>query len=165
MSAPSLSSPSSTLPRSWRCSGLARGVGITLIVLLGTGFGVAVLVGLTDPPADPLDCVIPAVTCLVLILALGRGALHPRIVATDDGLTVHNPLRTVHVRWTEIVDVGPGYDGLRIVRTTGGPVSAWAVQEANIAALLRRQTRSQVIAAEIMRLATDVKDRDSPTGT
>ena len=49
----------------------------------------------------------------------------PRVVVDDDGVTLHNIFRTVHVPWSAVVEVHSRY-GLR-VDTPYGSYSAWAV--------------------------------------
>ena len=90
---------------------------------------------------------------IALVLSSWRFGLYPNVTATDNGLTVRNPFGTSHVPWNDVVSVSPGYSGLVIVRTNGEAVTVSAVQEANIADWLGRETRSKRIAAEFMQLA------------
>ncbi|MGZ4531157.1 MAG: PH domain-containing protein [Mycobacteriaceae bacterium] len=75
-----------------------------------------------------------------------RGSFCPYIEADVGGLTVRNPLGTRQIGWSEIRHVSPGYSGLVIRLENERSVTAWAVQEANVAAWLRRPTRSKRIA-------------------
>jgi hypothetical protein len=49
----------------------------------------------------------------------------PRVVVDDEGVTLHNIFRTVHVPWSSVVELHSRY-GLR-VDTTFGSYAAWAV--------------------------------------
>ncbi len=87
----------------------------------------AVIAGLTAARGfeDGADAVLRA-----LPVALGLGLLawlvfwHPRVDVTDAGVTLVNPLRTVHVPWAALIQVETQYS-LSLV-TPGGRYRAWA---------------------------------------
>ena len=127
---------------------------MTLVILLGCASVAAIVTGLdlALSEGDPVGLVV-GLCALAVALSAWRFGLYPRVTATNDGLTVRNPLRTTFLPWTEVLHVSPGYSGLEIDRPNGTTVTAWAVQEANISDWLGRQTRSKAIAAELMELA------------
>ena len=60
---------------------------------------------------------IPALLIVLTLLALAyawRFGLHPRLVATDTGIEVVNPLRRTAIDWDDITVIAPGENGLVI---------------------------------------------------
>jgi hypothetical protein len=77
----------------------------------------------------------------------------PSLTLLDDRVVVRNPLGTVTVPLRRIVATGPGYTGLVLRLADGRVVTAWAVQKTNLATWLHRETRSDRVAAQILRAA------------
>lgn len=73
----------------------------------------------------------------------------PKVVADERGVTIVNPLRTTHVSWPKIKTFKA--DHLLNVYRRGGlpPLSAWAVQAANITRILGKTSYADRVAAEL----------------
>lgn len=141
------------LPVVWRVGRPALLVG-----RVGTALSLAVIAAVTAwvlwwPDADRTAAVLVATVALAFVVLLWRMGLHPSVEATDNGLTIRNPLRTVEVPWAEVSEAVPGYDGIRITRYGLPSITVWAVQKANISTWSRMRTRADAVAATIEALA------------
>jgi ribosomal protein S18 acetylase RimI-like enzyme len=95
---------------------------------------------------------IPALLIALTVLALAyawRFGLHPRLVATDRGVEVINPLRRSFLDWDDITVVAPGENGL-VVASEEQRAEAWCVQKSNRAAKRGKVTRADLIAHELL---------------
>lgn len=111
---------------------------------------------------------IPALLLGLTLLALAyawRFGLHPRLVATDAGIEVVNPLRRTRLDWEDITVVAPGENGL-LVATEDVTAEAWCVQKSNRSARRGVRTRADRIAHELLDLldAVDPPLEDEQTG-
>lgn len=111
---------------------------------------------------------IPALLLGLTLLALAyawRFGLHPRLVATDAGVEVVNPLRRTRMDWEDITVVAPGENGL-VVATEDATTEAWCVQKSNRDARRGIRTRADRIAHELLDLldAVDPPLEDAQTG-
>lgn len=89
------------------------------------------------------------VSAALLPFFVWRCAFHCSIELSSDTLVVRNPFTTQVVQLADIVTVESGYSGIEIRLRNGKKRTAWAVQRANLSLLLRRETRSDRIVAEI----------------
>lgn len=85
---------------------------------------------------------VPAMIIWPLSLRLGR-----------DTLEVRNIFRRRVIELRHVVSVTPEYEGLNISLESGKNVRSLAIQRHNIALFLRRRTRADAIAEEILRRA------------
>ena len=95
---------------------------------------------------------IPALLIGLTLLALAyawRFGLHPRLVATDRGVEVVNPLRRSSVDWDDITVIAPGENGL-VVASEEQQVEAWCVQKSNRAIRRGKVTRADLIAHQLL---------------
>jgi ribosomal protein S18 acetylase RimI-like enzyme len=95
---------------------------------------------------------IPALLIVLTVLALvyaWRFGLHPRLIATDAGIEVVNPLRRTSIDWYDITHIAPGENGL-VVATANGVTEAWCVQKSNRAARRGEVTRADRVAHELL---------------
>ena len=94
---------------------------------------------------------IPVLLIVLTVLALAyawRFGLHPRLVATDAGIEVVNPLRRTKIDWDDITVIAPGENGL-VIATEDATTEAWCVQKSNRAAKRGEITRADRIAHEL----------------
>ena len=112
---------------------------------------------------------IPALLIVLTVLALTyawRFGLHPRLVATDAGIEVVNPLRRTTVDWEDITVIAPGENGL-VIATEDSTTEAWCVQKSNRAAKRGEVTRADRIAHQLLDILEEVVDpplEDEQTG-
>lgn len=100
-------------------SGTARALGALTVVICAAGlFSLAVRGG----EREVLRYAGPV---LAVAWVAWFGYWRPRVVIDDDGLTLHNVVRTVHVPWAAVREVHSRY-GLR-VETPQDSYGAWAV--------------------------------------
>jgi ribosomal protein S18 acetylase RimI-like enzyme len=95
---------------------------------------------------------IPALLIVLTLLALGyawRFGLHPRLIATDAGVEVVNPLSRTKIGWDDISVVVPGENGL-IIATENGTTEAWCVQKSSRATKQGEVTRADRVAHELL---------------
>ncbi len=89
---------------------------------------------------------------VVVVLYGWRFGLHPRIVADERGLSVVNPFRRNRFDWEDVSVIFPGENGL-VIASPRVRAEAWCVQKSNTATRRGRHTRSDAVAAELLRLA------------
>jgi hypothetical protein len=71
-------------------------------------------------------------TWSALVAAAGfRAGMIPFVASTVAGIVVRNPVTRHVIPWTEMDNLSPGYSGIRIRRTDGRLIVAWAVQKSN----------------------------------
>jgi ribosomal protein S18 acetylase RimI-like enzyme len=95
---------------------------------------------------------IPALLIALTVLALAyawRFGLHPRLVATDRGIEVVNPLRRSSLEWDDITVIAPGENGL-VVASEEQRAEAWCVQKSNRATRRGRITRADLVAHQLL---------------
>jgi ribosomal protein S18 acetylase RimI-like enzyme len=95
---------------------------------------------------------IPALLIGLTVLALAyawRFGLHPRLVATDWGVEVVNPLRRSSLEWDDITVIAPGENGL-VVASEEQRAEAWCVQKSNRATRRGQVTRADLIAHQLL---------------
>lgn len=107
---------------------------------------------------------------LVLLTALGllyawRFGLHPRLRASDEGVTVINPFRRHSFEWDDIRVVAPGENGL-VIASEWAKAEAWCIQKSNYAARRGRITRCDRVADELIDILETVDPplADADTG-
>jgi ribosomal protein S18 acetylase RimI-like enzyme len=111
---------------------------------------------------------LPALLTVLTVLALAyawRFGLHPRLIATDTGIEVVNPLRRTKIDWDDVNTIAPGENGL-VIGTEDGITEAWCVQKSNRAGKRGQVTRADRIAHELLDIL-DVLDpplEDQQTG-
>ena len=142
--------------RVWRVSpGTLAGVWVFVAL---AGIGVPVLAVLAWLRSGEL-----LISAFLLVLAAGavvygwRFGLHPRLVATADGVEVVNPGRRSGIAWEELTVIAPGENGL-VLGTELSRTEAWCVQKSKTATRKGRTTRADTIVAEL----EDLRDRFDP---
>jgi ribosomal protein S18 acetylase RimI-like enzyme len=134
--------------RVWR----AGRPGLILVGLFATVAGVAIPVLAYLIYRSEGTPWIPALLIGLTLLALAyawRFGLHPRLVATDRGIEVVNPLRRSSLEWYDITVIAPGENGL-IVASEEQRLEAWCVQKSNRATRRGRITRADLIAHQLL---------------
>lgn len=81
---------------------------------------------------------------------LYRCYVAPRVVATERGVRVVNPFRTIEVRWWD-VERFESRPMLTVVRRDGTTLTAWAVQHAATARLVGRTSQGESVATALTR--------------
>lgn len=106
-----------------------------------------------------------AVLAVIALLYGWRFGLHPSVQAGPDGITVHNPRRSVRFGWPEITVLAPGENGM-VVGSEADLVEAWCVQKSRWASRRGRQTRADRVAEELFDLlqSYDPPLEDEETG-
>lgn len=142
----------------WRPRAAAR-VSTALLTLIG-----AVLAAWVS--ADGLAFLAVMLWLLTCMCGIGlwRFAMVPYVAATDPGIVVQNPFLHSTIDWASVADIRGGYDGLQIVTTDGRCISAWAVQQANIARWLHEHTRSDDIARVLLDRRAQMVKAAGPSG-
>lgn len=74
-------------------------------------------------------------------------------------LTVRNPLHTHVVEIADVVGAAPAYAGLRLTVRGGKQITVFAIQRHNIAIALRRRTRADRLAEELLARARELRSR------
>ena len=134
--------------RVWR----AGRPGLILVGLFATVAGVAIPVLAYLIYRSEGTPWIPALLIGLTLLALAyawRFGLHPRLVATDRGIEVVNPLRRSSLEWDDITVIAPGENGL-VVASEEQRLEAWCVQKSNRATRRGKVTRADLIAHELL---------------
>lgn len=80
-----------------------------------------------------------------------RFGLHPRLVASADGVQVVNPGRRTSIPWDELTVIAPGENGL-VLGTELARTEAWCVQKSRSSFRQGRSTRADTIVAELEQL-------------
>jgi ribosomal protein S18 acetylase RimI-like enzyme len=105
----------------------------------------------------------PLISILLAALAVGavvygwRFGLHPRLVATPDGVEVVNPGRRTVISWEELTVIAPGENGL-VLGTEESRTEAWCIQKSRRATRRGRSTRADRIVADL----EELQDRFDP---
>lgn len=151
--------PNPDLPLTWGVSTLARVTGwfFTLLLALATLFTLLAVPDLSGD--DRIAAIVGVPLGVISTLLIYRRSVYAHVTATEQGVLVANPLRRRLVAWSEIEGVSSGYYGLMIGRRSGWPVTAWAVQQSNLASWRGWQTRSVIIAETLNAL---VQSRRAP---
>lgn len=117
--------------------------------------GAAVIAGAVAVVTVPASAwiVVPTAGLAVaaMIWVLFRMYVHPRVIAGPTGITVVNPFRSEFCGWDAVRSVTADH-ALRIELWDGRRVTAWAVQAANLARLLGRESSADRIARAIAEL-------------
>jgi hypothetical protein len=135
----------------WRVSDLGRV--LCTVAAVGCGGGALALLILAGAGHGGTRALVGAAMLALIAAGLLWFSWRPSITLLDDRVVVRNPLGTVTVPLRRIVATGPGYTGLVLRLADGRVVTAWAVQKTNLATWLHRETRSDRVAAQILRAA------------
>jgi ribosomal protein S18 acetylase RimI-like enzyme len=134
--------------RVWR----AGRPGLVLVGLFATVAGVAIPVLaylIYRSEGTPwIPVLLVGLTVLALIYAW-RFGLHPRLVATDHGVEVINPLHRTSLEWDDITGIAPGENGL-VIASEEQRAEAWCVQKSNRAIRRGEVTRADLIAHQLL---------------
>ncbi|MFT4167422.1 MAG: GNAT family N-acetyltransferase [Microlunatus sp.] len=142
--------------RVWRAS--ATTLAVVWIFVLTAGLGVPVLAVVAWLRAgEPLIAVFLVLLAAGAVLYGWRFGLHPRLVASPNGIEVVNPGRPAHLDWQDLTVIAPGENGL-ILGTEDIRTEAWCVQKSKSAARKGRITRADAVVAELEQL----QDRFDP---
>ncbi|MEP7762371.1 PH domain-containing protein [Sanguibacter sp. 25GB23B1] len=107
------------------------------------------------PDADRVQAGGVIVLCLTVGLGLWRTGIRPSVAATETGLTITNPLRSVTVDWVDIVRVSADFDGITVHRLSAPPAVIWAVQKSKLSEWLLERSRADDVVDRIQQLATE----------
>ncbi|WP_426594404.1 DUF3592 domain-containing protein [Cellulomonas sp. McL0617] len=141
------------LPIIWRV-GRAGLIASRIGVALGTLALVAVATWvLIWPDADRFAAALVGVFSAFVVVALWRVGIHPRLTASDIGLSIQNPFEGVTVPWNDVVETTAGFDGITVTRLSAPPTTIWAVQKANFSSWRGARTRADEVAATLQNLA------------
>jgi ABC-type Fe3+-hydroxamate transport system substrate-binding protein len=135
----------------WRVSDLGRV--LCTVAAVGCGGGAVALLIVAATGHGGGRALVGAAMLALIAAGLLWFSWRPSITLADDRVVVRNPFGTVTVPLQRIVATGPGYTGLVLRLADGTVVTAWAVQKTNLATWLHRDTRSDRVAAQILRAA------------
>lgn len=136
--------------RVWRVS-LGTLVAVWVFVVLA-GLGVPLLAVLAWLRTGELPVSIFLIVLAAAAVVYGwRFGLHPRLIATTEGVEVANPARRTTIAWDDLTVIAPGENGL-VLGTEESRTEAWCIQKSKSATRKRRSTRSDAIVAELEEL-------------
>lgn len=138
-----------TTPKEWRVSAPGRLVGWFLVLVSAVGGVIGLLAVFTLPIGHWWVAAPLAGVCVLVALCAYRGAVTPSLVAGGDGIVVHNPLRRTELPWAMVAEISPSAAGVRIRRTDGRTLTAWAVQKSNWSIWTNRWTRADEVAKDL----------------
>ena len=142
--------------RVWRVSATTLAVVWTFVVVAGLGVPVlAILAWLRA--GEPLIAVFLVLLGAGAVIYGWRFGLHPRLIASPNGIEVVNPGRPAHLDWPDLTVIAPGENGL-ILGTEHIRAEAWCVQKSKSALRKGRSTRADAVVAELEQL----QDRFDP---
>ena len=128
------------------------------VFVAAAGLGVPTLAVLAWLRAgEPLISAFLAALAVAAVVYGWRFGLHPRLVATPDGVEVVNPGRRTAIGWDELTVIAPGENGL-ILGTEDSRTEAWCVQKSRRATRKGRTTRADRIVADL----EELQDRFDP---
>ena len=137
--------------------------GIAVVGTLAFAASIGVALDAPSPLAGLLSVVGVGLVGTALMWLLFRAYVRTAIVASDRGVEVHNPFRTVTVPWRDIDRFEAGAC-LRVILRDGTSLSVWAVQAANAARMTRRESFADQIAQRLSgRLAESPEAQDRPS--
>jgi hypothetical protein len=90
-----------------------------------------------------------------------RAYVRAKLVTREDGLTIFNPIRTVHARWEEVEEFDIQRAILRVHLTNGIVVHVWAVQPAGVRDMVTRGMRAQMILADLKSLLKEARAKEA----
>lgn len=128
----------------WRVTPRGRAAAVVVAVAV-----VALAVGVTAGGSSVGVVVILWLAAVFVGLGAWRWAFVPYVAMNATGLDVQNFLGRAQISYDDIDAVGVSYAGLTIVRRSGRPVVAWAVQKSNLAIWFHRRTRADEVADAI----------------
>ncbi len=122
-----------------RRAGLTVSLAFVLVALFLTAIDIA-----------PAGAVLLWLVCVLVMAVIWRCYLVPYIALRSDCVEVQGAFARRSVPYSAIRNVRPGLYGVRIETTDQGDVVAWAVQKSTFSEWLHRETRADVVVAEIM---------------
>lgn len=126
--------------RCWRARTSSRVVAALVWLPLAAWASVEIVLKEQAPVYEGVTVV--ALACL----AVWAFAFRPRLCVDGTAVEIQNPLRRHRLEAPEVTDIWVAYSGIRFERSSGPPVTAWAVQEWNLSKMLHRRTRAQEVA-------------------
>lgn len=99
-------------------------------------------------PTIPWLSPVPVVVATLLWWLLDRSFRRPCVEVYDGGILVTNPFNETWVPWSAVADFKGGRF-LRIKRSSGGDVTAWAVQSQNLTVVLGKQGYADEVASRL----------------
>ena len=136
--------------RVWRPPAGARVVGWLITALAALLAASALAMALSGDVPIGAAAVVVVVNAVVAVAAW-RWSGYPFVAASDEGLTIRNPLRTLVVPWHDIVGARASSLGLTVAVASGEQVVAWAVTRSTLATWLGRTSRSDEVIAYVAR--------------
>jgi hypothetical protein len=105
--------------------------------------------GTRSPDARGATAAVIAGPAFVIVSLTGYVlfSLRPRITLAEGRVVVQNPLRRYDVDLNDVMHAQPGSSGITLELRSGARITAWAVQESNLAQWTNRQTRADAVAA------------------
>lgn len=142
--------------RVWRVSPATLAAVWVFVAVAGVGVPtLAVLAWLRS--GEVLISVFLLVLAAAAVVYGWRFGVHPRLVATTEGVEVVNPGRRSGIPWEELTVIAPGENGL-VLGTELSRTEAWCVQKSRTATRKGRTTRADTVVAEL----EDLRDRFDP---
>lgn len=132
--------------RVWRPTIASRVVGWTIAVAAGL-LAVSALATALGGGIPPAGAALVVVVNVVVALAAWRWGSYPLLGASDEGLTIRNPLRTVVIPWGDVAGARASSLGLTVARLSGEQVVAWAVTRSSLSTWLNRPSQSDEVVA------------------
>lgn len=132
--------------RVWRPTIASRVVGWTIAVVAGL-LAVSALATALGGGISLAGAALVTAVNVVVALAAWRWGSYPLVGASDDGLTIRNPLRTVVIPWSDVAGARASSLGLTVARLSGEQVVAWAVTRSSLSTWLSRPSQSDEVVA------------------
>ena len=132
--------------RVWRPTIASRLVGWTIAAIAGL-LAVSALATAAGGGIALAGATLVVVVNVVVALAAWRWGSYPLVGASDDGLTIRNPLRTVVIPWDDVAGARASSLGLTVARLSGEQVVAWAVTRSSLSTWLNRPSQSDEVVA------------------
>ena len=129
----------------WRVSLIGRGgaIGVALIWLV-----VVVAISTGKNTSAGVRALL-WIALLVVAVGVWLWAFRPYVALTTQAVVIQNRITKSTVPYESILEVKPGYYGLRLITKNQGDVTVWAVQKSNASKWTKRQTRADEVAAAI----------------
>jgi hypothetical protein len=143
----------------WRTAPVLRALGWLWVFASGAATAATVAVAL-DPASSLLGALLLAFAVSAHAWWWYRMFLRPCLRSTADGVVICNPFSSCELAWRDIHRITPGRAGIEFARRQGPAAVAWAVQEGNLASVLRRRPRGPSVAAALATRAAAITGRD-----
>src|SRR5438128_4657326 len=142
-----------TVPKEWRVSRAGRFAGWLFVLGSVVGAVIGLFTVFTMSARHWWTALPVAGACALVALCAYRGAVAPSLGAEQDGIVVRNPLGVTELPWALVAEISPSAWGIRIRRTDGRTLIAWAVQKSNWSIWANRWTPADEVVRSLTKEA------------